>query len=269
MTALRLALAILAVGLGVAFAWMTDWGRDIVDGPEIAAKKASGKFESATVLPDFKLGSDASTYAQIVDRPLLNPTRKPAPTQPIALVAPEPPKPQIRRGLYQLIGVTDLGSVKLAQVREVATRRVTSVRLGDALQELRVKKITPESITLAFESEEDILSLAKYTPSGQVPPPSTPPPQPPAVNPMVAASATPPGVPQQVPSPVSAIAPAIPLAAQPSATGGVNPGAPGDSTAAAPASAPPPRAATSMRERLGIGRNRPPSETPPPSPAPQ
>jgi hypothetical protein len=265
MSALRSALAALAVVLGVAFAWMTDWGRELVEAPEIATGKAAAKFEAATVLPDFKLGSDASTYAQIVDRPLLNPTRKPAPTQPIAAVAPEPPKPQIRRGLYQLIGVTDLGSVRVAQVREIATRRVTSVRLGDALQELRVKKITPESVTLGFESEEDILSLAKYTPSGQVPPPSAPPPQAPAANPMAAAPTPQPGMPQQVPPAVSAIAPAIPRPAPQSDTGGVKPGAAADSSAPAA----PPRAASSMRERLGIGRNRPPAETPPPSPAPQ
>lgn len=268
MTALRISLALLAIGLGVAFAWMTDWGRDIVDGPEIAAKKASGKTESATVLPDFKLGSDASTYAQIVDRPLLNPTRKPAPTQAIAVVAPEPPKPQIRRGLYQLIGVTDLGTVKVAQVREVATRRVSSVRLGDALQELRVKKITPEAVILAFDNEEDVLSLAKFTPSGQVPPPSTPP-QP---SPVPVASAPPQpqqssaAIAQQIPPAVSAIAPAVPRTADQPPIGAANPGA---IASDAPASPPPQRASTSMRERLGIGRNRPPSESPPPTPAPQ
>lgn len=207
MTALRISLALLAIGLGVAFAWMTDWGRDIVDGPEIAAKKASGKTESATVLPDFKLGSDASTYAQIVDRPLLNPTRKPAPTQAIAVVAPEPPKPQIRRGLYQLIGVADYGSVRVAQVRESSSNKVRSVREGETLQELTVRRIESTRMTLEFQGETDVVELAKFTASGRVPLPAPPPTPPPT---MAAAQDQPP------PNPVSAVPPAVP--AQPPRT---------------------------------------------------
>jgi hypothetical protein len=264
MNAVRIALAALAAVLGVALAWMTDWGADFTATPDVATRKVNAKLDAGTVLPDFKLGSEASAYAQIAERPLLNPTRRPAPTQPIAQVAPEPPKPQIRRGLYQLIGVTDLGEVKVAQVREVATRRVSSVRLGDALQELKVKKITAESVTLAFDSEEDVLALAKFTPSGQVPPPSTPPPVPP----QQAASATsvPPPMPQQsIPPAASAIAPAIPRGTGSAAAQTDN--ATLDAAASAPTT-PGARPGVSMRDRLGIGRGRPPS-TPPASPPPQ
>jgi hypothetical protein len=260
MNAVRIALAALAAVLGVALAWMTDWGADFTATPDVATRKVNAKLDAGTVLPDFKLGSEASAYAQIAERPLLNPTRRPAPTQPIAQVAPEPPKPQIRRGLYQLIGVTDLGEVKVAQVREVATRRVSSVRLGDALQELKVKKITAESVTLAFDSEEDVLALAKFTPSGQVPPPSTPPPVPPPQTlPVTGAQPIPPPpatVQAAIPPAASAIAPAIPRGSPLSsaqADGSVAEPQPGAQ------SAPGTRSGVSMRDRLGIGRNRPPS----------
>lgn len=160
---------LLAVGLGLE----TDWG-DALGKPQIALREASARHDAAGVLPDFTLQSEASTYAQIAERPLLNPNRKPAPTQAIA-VAPEPPKPQVRRGLYQLIGVTDFGEIKIAQVREVASNRVKSVREGDQLQEMKVSKVEPARVTLAFAGETDVLELAKFTASGRVPAPPPPP----------------------------------------------------------------------------------------------
>ena len=182
---LRALLLALVAGLVVALGIQTDWG-DALTGSLVKPHSVGGKHDAASVLPDFRLSSEANAYAQISERPLLNPSRRPAPTQ-LVQAAPEPPKPQVRRGLYQLLGITDLGTVKIAQVREVATNRVSSVREGDPLQEMKVTKVEPSQVTLAFQGETDILDLAKFTASGRVPAPPQPPPQPPPVAPQPAA----------------------------------------------------------------------------------
>jgi hypothetical protein len=249
MSALRIALVAIAAALAGALGWMTDWGHDFYETDAQAAAKVTAKADATSVLPDFKLSPESNAYAQIADRPLLNPTRKPAPTQAIAAVAPEPPKPQIRRGLYQLVGVADYGSVKVAQVRELATRKVATVKVGDALQELTVRKVTADSVTLSFASEEDVISMAKYTPSGQIPAPT---PQPMPANPM-------PVAPSGMPQPISAGVVGVPVA-PPGA--GVLAGLPPNSnspqnvqSSPPPDAAAPPRRSISMRERLGIGRD--------------
>ena len=171
---LRNALIATAVALLVALGIETDWGAALTT-PQLQSRSGGVKQDASSVLPDFRLGSEASAYSQITDRPLLNPSRKPAPTQ-LVTAAPEPPKPQVRRGLYQLIGITDLGAVKIAQVREIASNRVKSVRQGDQLQEMTVAKVEPTQVTLAFQGETDVIQMAKFTVSGRVPQPPAPPP---------------------------------------------------------------------------------------------
>ena len=193
---------------------------DVYDGGVSAhAHRSSGGANGTSILPDFGLGSNASAYSLMVEQPLLNPTRKPAPTQ-AKVAAPEPAKPAIRRGLYELVGVSDFGAGIAAQVRELSTRRITTVRVGDRLQELTVATITPTKATLIFAGEIDALDLPKFTASGRVPQPA--PPQPVAPPPQ-----TP--LPQQAPPPVAA-APAsttsAPSGAPPVAVDPVASGAP-------------------------------------------
>lgn len=174
---LRNGLIAVAVALAVALGIETEWGAALT-ASSVPTRSITGKHDNAAVLPDFRLSSEATNYAQISERPLLNPTRKPAPTQ-LVVAATEPPKPQVRRGLYQLIGVMDLGTVKVAQVREIASNRTKSIREGDSLQEMTVKKVDATQVTLAFQGETDVLELAKFTASGRVPQPVAPPPPPP------------------------------------------------------------------------------------------
>lgn len=192
---LRNALIVAALGLAAVFGYETDWG-DAFTAPPLTLRNTPAKHDSAAVLPDFRLSSEAHAYSQITERPLLNPSRKPAPTQAPVAAATEPPKPQIRRGLYTLVGVTDLGSIKIAQMREASNGRVKSVRVGDALQEMKVAKIEVDRVTLSFMGETDVVDLAKFTASGRVPQPfvqaSPPPIQPPATAPVPASA-----VPQQ------------------------------------------------------------------------
>jgi hypothetical protein len=170
---LRNLLLATAAALLVALGVQTDWGSNLAL-PQLQARTGVVKHDAAAVLPDFRLGSEAGAYGQIVERPLLNPSRRPAPTQ-LVTAAPEPPKPQVRRGLYQLVGITDLGSIKIAQLREVASNRIKSVRQGDQLQEMTVAKVEPTQVTLAFQGETDVIEMAKFTASGRVPQPAAPP----------------------------------------------------------------------------------------------
>lgn len=196
---LRNGLIALAIALAIGLGFETDWGAALMSQTPVS-RNVSGKHEMASVLPDFRLGSEAGMYSQIVEKPLLNPSRRPAPTQAV-VAATEPPKPQIRRGLYQLVGVIDLGKSRIAQVREVASNRVLSVRAGDKLQELTVEDIDAGNVRLAFQGEHELISLAKFTPSGRVPPPPAPP-APPAVQPQPVSAASAP-----MPAPVAAAAP--------------------------------------------------------------
>ncbi|MBP6528960.1 MAG: hypothetical protein KA260_02485 [Burkholderiales bacterium] len=194
---LRNALVAAAIGLIAAFGYETDWG-DAFSAPPIPTRQSAAKHDSAAVLPDFRLSSEANAYSQITERPLLNPSRKPAPTQAPVAAATEPPKPQIRRGLYTVVGVTDLGSVKIAQLREASTGRIKSVQEGDALQEMKVAKIDGDRVTLAFMGETDVINMAKFTASGRVPQP--------------AVAAAPPPAPLPVPVPAQPANPQLPTA---------------------------------------------------------
>jgi hypothetical protein len=278
MSALRIALIAVAVGLVGFLGWMTDWGRGF-EPSEVSVASVASKVEGASVLPDFKLSADSSAYAQIAERPLLNPTRRPAPTQPIAQVAPEEPKPRIRRGLYQLVGISDFGTVKLAQLRETATNRVRSVKPGDSLQEMTVKSVSENQVVLTFQGETDVVELPKFTASGRVPPPPViaPPPQQIPPPQQVAAAQ-----PQQVPGLQPGQMPLTPPPINPGMPGGIQPGVPQTPVQAAgvgpdgaptipnpstTAVAPPPqRPSMSMRERLGIGRTQQQQQQPPPAP---
>lgn len=228
---LRNALIAAAAALLLALGIETDWGAALTT-PPLLSRSGAVKHDATSVLPDFRMSSEASAYSQIVERPLLNPSRKPAPTQ-LVTAAPEPPRPQVRRGLYQLIGITDLGVIKIAQLREVASNRVKSVRQGDQLQEMTVAKVEPTQVTLTFQGETDVIEMAKFTASGRVPQPAPPPP--------VAAQLPPQSpVPIQPPAqPLAAAAYANPIIAAQLAASGQ---AAAPVTPAAPAATPPPPA---------------------------
>jgi hypothetical protein len=201
---LRNALVAAAIGLIAAFGYETDWG-DAFSAPPIPTRQTAAKHDSAAVLPDFRLSSEANAYSQITERPLLNPSRKPAPTQAPVAAATEPPKPQIRRGLYGLVGVTEFDGSRVAQVRELATGRLRSIRVGDRLQELLVKQIDSDAIVLTFNADSEKLMLPKFTASGRVPQlQPQPQPQPQAPSPVAPQPATAAALPAQPPSPAVA-----------------------------------------------------------------
>lgn len=160
----NLTLGALAGTLLGMFGWLSDWGRAFTE-PVVFDRKPVAKRAIDGLLPDFRLVTDASAYSAISERTLLNPTRRPAPPPPVVTAVVDTPKPRIRRGLFQLIGVTDLGSLKIAQVRELANSRVHSVRAGDRLQEFSVIDVATDSAQLGFAGETEVLRLATYSAS--------------------------------------------------------------------------------------------------------
>ena len=215
---INVGLAILAGALALGFAYITEWGERLLN-PVVLPGEPTAKspLQGVDVLPDFKLSGEAAAYNVISQRPLLNPTRAPAPTAAV-IVTTEPPKPQIRRGLYELLGVSEIGTTRVAQLRENATRRVTSVRQGDLLQELKVEAIGNDRVVLAFQGEKDEIQLVRFTASSRVPPPPAMPVNPspvvsaptseptgvprfPAMAAQVGAQAQTPGVPAAAPVP--------------------------------------------------------------------
>ena len=200
-------LVALSALLGVALVWQF---QPFVAGDAVSSQRwAVSNSSSPSVLPDFRIGVDAPLYADMVDRPLYSPTRMLAPAQ-VVIAAPEPAKPSIRRGLYELVGVADLGDVRVAQVREAATRRTISVREGDTLQEMQVTRVDRDRAVLTFQGETDELRLPSFTPTGRVPQPIAPALVPvPAALPVVQASATQAttAMPTPLPTPVIAAAP--------------------------------------------------------------
>ncbi len=237
-------LAVLAGALALGFAYVTEWGERLIN-PVVLPGEAAAKtpLQGVDVLPDFKLSGESAAYNGFHLRPLLNPTRAPAPT--VAVVATtEPPKPQIRRGLYELLGISQIGAMRVAQIRETATRRVMSVRQGDFLQELKVDQISNDRVVLVFQGEKDEIQLARFTASSRVPPPPVMPVSP---VPVAAAPASEPSGVSRFPAVAAQVAGQVPVpsASQP----------PGPQTASQNAPPPAPDAAEIQRREAAAAQN--------------
>jgi hypothetical protein len=146
--------------------YMTDWGRQLV-GNEVNWRKVTTPPVSTGVVPDIAFNADASPYAAVTDHNVFAPWRKPAPPAEAPKGPVEPPKPQIRRGIYTLTGTIALGEDVIATVKETATGRTKQVRRGEQLQEYLVEKIESDRVFLAFAGQTEELALAKFTQSGR------------------------------------------------------------------------------------------------------
>jgi hypothetical protein len=155
-------------------AYLTDYGRALTaDG--LAWRKPATASANTGVVPDIAFNADASPYAAVTDRNLFVPWRKPAPPPEPPPPAAEPPKPQIRRGIYALTGTMQVGDQVFATVKENATNRAKQVKVGDTLQEYSVKSVDTDRVILAFAGQEEELVLARFTQSGRAtPPPALP-----------------------------------------------------------------------------------------------
>ncbi|MDP1679956.1 MAG: hypothetical protein Q8L02_07605 [Candidatus Nitrotoga sp.] len=132
--------------------------------------------------PDFVLLSLDQSYTAILARPLFVPTRRPlppkfvprqhspssastrrlSPPSPPPLPVPvEPPKPTMRKGQFILDGIIITKDKNIALLREVATRKMVRVELGQEINGMQVEKLDRDKITFkqGDEREEVILKI--------------------------------------------------------------------------------------------------------------
>jgi hypothetical protein len=133
--------------------------------------------------PDFALRSLDQSYTEILARPLFVSSRRPLPPKfvpgqrsassastrrpppppspPPVLVAIEPPKPTMRKGQFILDGIIITKDKNIALLREVATRKMVRVELGQEINGMQIEKLDRDKITFkqGDEREEVILKI--------------------------------------------------------------------------------------------------------------
>jgi hypothetical protein len=204
-----------AVALAAVVAWETDWGEGL-HRPVVVPPLPAPKPVAPALLPEYKPAGGPELYAEVVDRPLFSPSRKPAPPPP----PPEQPKPAMATGQYQLTGTVQVGDKLYAFLKETKTGRGIRAAQGDVLSTgLKLAKVEPDRIVLSqYDSEEEVKMLvAKSTRTTPVAPPPVPMPGAPATA-GIPGAPQPPGIP--VPGmhpgiPQTAAVPGIPPAQQP------------------------------------------------------
>lgn len=128
--------------------------------------------------PEFALLSLDKSYTEILARPLFSPTRRPLPpkivsrqsspsSRPPPSSAPpipvpvEPPKPTMRKGQFILDGIIITKDKNIALLREVATRKMVRVELGQEINGMLIEKLDRDKITFkqGDEHEEVVLKI--------------------------------------------------------------------------------------------------------------
>jgi hypothetical protein len=152
------ALALAAAGLAVAVGVETGFGTRIAPVIPSGPSKAAAPFQ-AKLLPPIAPVDAEQAYTEMVARPLFIALRRPAPPAEASAAA------AMKRGEYVLQGVTIAGGTRIALLREKATGKVHRVEKGHDLDGIKVAEITPESVTLAQGSEQEVLPLQVIKPA--------------------------------------------------------------------------------------------------------
>ena len=147
--------------------------------------------------PEFILMSLDQSYTAILARPLFVSTRRPLPPKfvprqgsassastrhlppspPPIPVPIEPPKPTMRKGQFILDGIIITKDKNIALLREVATRKMVRVELGQEINGMQIEKLERDKITFKQGDErEELLLKIKTGPSkpGRPASPQTP-----------------------------------------------------------------------------------------------
>jgi len=175
---------------------------------------------TAKLLPSVAAVNPDQEYAETGNRPLFTPTRRPAPS---AVAAAQPSA--MAKGQYTLTGVTIVGPLKIALLREKSSGRVIRVEEGKDLNGITVAQVDPEQVKLTQGGDQEVVQLLVTKGGPQAPPPPAaaaaagpfapvagPPPVPaPGANPIARAAppqpAAQPGQPQPPANPASLFGP--------------------------------------------------------------
>lgn len=161
--------AVLCAALGALLGEQTDWGRQIQPPlPDIRYEALKLDVPKLDEPPKFNAPDQ---YLEMVERPLFVVTRRPAPPPP----PPAAQVPTMKKGQFRLAGVSIIGDKKIAFLLETATGKTRAVREGQALNELTVGTISPETVTLTQAGDSEEIPL-KVMASGQLPRSAPPPP---------------------------------------------------------------------------------------------
>ena len=131
--------------------------------------------------PEFVLLPLDQSYTAILARPLFVSTRRPLPPKfvprqrspssastprpppspsPPPLPAPiEPPKPTMRKGQFILDGIIITKDKNIALLREVATRKMVRVELGQEINGMQIEKLDRDKVTFKQGDEREELVL--------------------------------------------------------------------------------------------------------------
>ena len=131
--------------------------------------------------PEFVLLSLDQSYTEILARPLFVSSRRPLPHRfvprqrssssvpirppspppsPPPLPAPvEPPKPTMRKGQFILDGIIITKDKNIALLREVTTRKMVRVELGQEINGMQIEKLDRDKITFKQGDEREELIL--------------------------------------------------------------------------------------------------------------
>lgn len=145
--------ALLVIAIGIE----TGFGSRL--GPSIPAgvSKPAAPFE-AKLLPALAATDPDRSYPEMTARPLFVPLRRPAP--PAEQVA----QANLKRGLYVLQGVTIAGDTRIALLKEKATGHIVRAEKGKEVNGAKVAEVTPESVTLALGSEQEVIAMQVVKP---------------------------------------------------------------------------------------------------------
>lgn len=177
----------LCVILGTLLGEQTDWGRQIQ--PPLPDIRYSATTFEAPKLDEPPKFNAPDQYLEMVERPLFVVTRRPAPPPP----PPAAQAPTMRKGQFRLAGISIIGDKKVAFLLETATGKTRAVREGQALNELTVGAILPETVTLTQGSDSEEIPL-KVVSSAQLPRSAPPPPG----SPIAPGNSSPPVPPQNL-----------------------------------------------------------------------
>ncbi len=140
--------------------------------------------------PEFALRSLDKSYTEILARPLFVASRRPLPPKfvpsqrsassastrrslslsppspPLVPIAIEPPKPTMRKGQFILDGIIITKDKNIALLREVASRKMVRVELGQEINGMQVEKLERDKITFKQGDEHEEIILKIKTVSG-------------------------------------------------------------------------------------------------------
>jgi general secretion pathway protein N len=203
------AFALLALVLVAVLA--AEYGAGARLGEHVSARGAPAAAPvQAKLLPSIAAVNPDQEYSETGARPLFTPTRRPAPPA----AAPTAPT-AMAKGQFTLTGVTIVGPLKIALLREKSSGRVVRVEEGKEVNGITVAQVDPEQVKLTQGGDSEVVAMLVTKGGGAhaPPPPPTaaagpfapvaggPPPVPVAGGNPVARAAPPPGAPSGQPQP--------------------------------------------------------------------